>query len=145
MNKVKKGFIIAGAAIGGVLGGTISTIGKLANVKVLDELGNAVIDSTILTGTIAGRVVSGTADIAVGKTKKSQQQIEQGKTDLKEGTASVVKNWTDNFHLIVDNSGTLVEGIKEKDKEKIVAGTKTLGKIAAVGMMTVGAIKIDDK
>ena len=63
MDFIKKTAIIGGAVVGGIVGGTISIIGHVTKIKVLDELGDSIIDSTILTGQIAGQAVSGATDM----------------------------------------------------------------------------------
>lgn len=144
MDKIKKAGIIAGATVGGVLGGTLSVIGKISNNKFIDSLGNSIIDSTIYTGSIAGELGSGAAEIVHGKISKKPYKVKAGVEDLKSGGGKVVGNVVNNVKLVAENGGEIVEGIKEMDKEKVVRGTKRLAKVAAVGVMTVGAIKIDD-
>ena len=144
MDTMKKAGIIGGALIGGVIGGAVSVVGKVAGVKLIDDIGTSIVDSTILTGTIAGDIASGTADVVAGKVKKDDEQIEDGKEDLKSGGGKVVGNIVNNFHLTVDNAGEIVRGIKRRDLKRTVEGTKTFVKMAAVGAITVGAIKLSD-
>lgn len=144
MKKVKKAGIIIGATVGGVLGGTISVVGKMADNKFLDSLGNSIIDSTIYTGGIVGELGSGAAQVVQGKVKKKPYKVKAGMEDLKSGSGKVVGNVVNNVKLVAENSGEIVEGVKENDKEKISRGTKRLAKIAAIGLMTAGAIIIDD-
>jgi len=142
MNKIKKTGIIAGAVVGGVIGGTISLIGKMTNQKFIDELGESVVDSTILTGGIAGEIASGTTNVISGKIKKSDPKVQEGKEELISAGNQVVGNFVNNVKTVVGNSGEIIEGVKEKDKRKIVRGAKTLVKVVAVGAITVGAIKV---
>lgn len=142
MNKIKKAGIIAGAVVGGALGGTISFVGKMTNQKFIDELGESVIDSTILTGGIAGDIASGATNVISGKIKGSRRKVKEGKDDLKSAGTQVVDNFVGNVQTVVQNSGEILEGVREKDRKKIVRGAKTLVKVAAVGAITVGTIKI---
>ena len=144
MEKVKKAGIIAGATIGGVIGGTLSVVGKMSNNKFIDSLGNSIIDSTIYTGGIVGELGSGAAQVVSGKVKKKPYKVRAGVDDLKSGGGKVVGNVVNNVKLVAENGGEIVEGVKEMDKDKIVRGTKRLAKVAAVGLMTAGAIIIDD-
>ena len=142
MNKIKKAGIITGAVVGGAIGGTISFIGKMTNQKFIDELGESVVDSTILTGGIAGDIASGTANVISGKVQNSRRKVEEGKGELKAAGTQVVENFVNNVQIVIDNSGEILEGVKEKDKKKILRGAKTLAKVAAVGAITVGTIRI---
>ena len=142
MNNIKKAGIITGAVVGGAIGGTISFIGKMTNQKFIDELGESVVDSTILTGGIAGDVASGATNVISGKIQKSRSKVEEGKDDLKSAGSQVVENFVNNVQTVVDNSGEILECVKEKDKRKIMRGAKTLAKVVAVGAITVGTIKI---
>ncbi len=142
---IKKAGIIAGAAIGGTIGGALSVIGKVSNKKIIENIGESIIDSTILTGGIAGDLVSGTKDMVAGKVNKNQVQIQIGKEDLLSGGGKVVNNFKDNFHLVTENGVEIAQGIKEGNPRKIKNGVKTLGKVVAVGMITVGAIKISEE
>lgn len=142
VNNIKKAGIITGAVIGGAIGGTISLVGKMTNQKFIDELGESVVDSTILTGGIAGDIASGATNVISGKIQRSNRKVEEGKGELKSAGGQVVNNFVDNVHTVVDNSGEIIEGVKEKDRKKIVRGAKTLAKVVAVGAITVGTIKV---
>lgn len=142
MNLIKKGAIIGGAAIGGIIGGTISIVGHVTKIKLLDELGDSIIDSTILTGQIAGRAVSGATDLVSGRLSKKPEQSRQGKEDLLGAGGQILRNYVNNAKLILSNSGDIILGIRQRDGRKILNGAKTMGKIAAVGFITVGAIKV---
>ena len=142
MNNIKKVGIITGAVIGGTIGGTISIIGKVSKNKFIDELGESVVDSTILTGRIAGEIVSGATNIVSGKIAKKPGNIEEGKNDLKSAGIKVLNNFVTNLTTVVDNCGEIIDGIKERDRKKVVRSTKTLVKVVAVGAITVGAIKV---
>lgn len=144
MDNIKKAGIVTGAVVGGVIGGTISVIGKVTKKPFIDELGESVIDSTILTGKIAGDIASGTTNVVAGKIKKSPWKVEEGKKDLKTAGTNVVDNFVSNVHTVVDNSGEIMEGVKEKNTAKILKGTKTLAKVIAVGAITVGTIKVKE-
>jgi hypothetical protein len=144
MDLMKKAGIIAGATVGGVIGGTLSVVGKVAKVKIIDDIGSSIVDSTIYTGSIVGDIASGTTDLVAGKVTKNQEKVQDGVGTLKEGGSKVVDNFVNNFKLVVGNSGEILEGVKTRDLEKVSHGTKTLAKVVAVGAMTVGAIKIDE-
>lgn len=142
MNNIKKAGIITGAIVGGAIGGTISVIGKVTKKKFIDELGESVVDSTILTGGIAGDIASGATNVITGKIQKRPRKVTRGKKELKFAGNQVVRNIVHNVHTVVDNSGEILEGVKEKNGRKIMRGARTLAKVVAVGAITVGAIKV---
>lgn len=142
MNNIKKAGIITGAVVGGAIGGTISFVGKMTRQKFIDELGESIVDSTLLTGGIAGNIASGATNVISGKIQNSSLKMEEGKDDLKSAGNQMVQNFVDNIQTVVDNSGEILEGVKEKDRKKVVRGAKTLVKVVAVGAITVGAVKI---
>lgn len=141
MNKIKKAGIIAGAVFGGVLGGTISVIGKVSKKQFIDELGESVVDSTILTGSIAGEVASGATSLVSGKIRKKPQNVQRGKKDLKSAGDKVVGNFMENVHTLADNSGEILDGMKKRDKRKVKKAVGNLVKVAIIGAITVGAVK----
>ena len=47
MDKLKKTGIVAGAIVGGIIGGTLSVIGKVSKVKIVDDIGESVVDSGV--------------------------------------------------------------------------------------------------
>ncbi len=142
VNHIKKAGIITGAVVGGAIGGTISFIGKMTNQKFIEELGESVVDSAILTGGIAGDIASGATNVISGTVRNSPFKVEEGKDELKSAGTQVVGNFVNNVQTVIDNSGEILEGVKQKDTRKILRGAKTLAKVAAVGAITVGAIKI---
>lgn len=143
MDFIKKAGIVGGAVVGGIIGGTLSIVGHVTKIKFVDELGESIVDSTILTGSIAGQLASGAADIVAGGVQKEPEHIEQGKKDLRAGGGKIVGNYVNNAKLIINNSGDIVQGVRTRDIKKVLNGAKTLGKIAAIGAITVGAIKIE--
>ncbi|MGI6727649.1 MAG: hypothetical protein ACOX4P_03680 [Anaerovoracaceae bacterium] len=145
MDNIKKTAIIGGAIIGGVIGGSISVIGHVVHNKFLDDLGGNIVDSTILTGQIAGEIASGATDIVVGKVKHKPRKIKRGRKNLINAGGRVVNNFVTNYKTITNNTGEIIEGIHMKDKGKVLKGVKTLGKMAAIGTITVGAIKLDQE
>ncbi|WP_027400118.1 hypothetical protein [Anaerovorax odorimutans] len=145
MNNIKKAGIITGATIGGIIGGTISVVGKVSKNKFIDELGESVIDSTILTGSIAGTVASGASHIVAGKIRKNPIETKEGTNDLKDATNEIVGNFVTNINTVVSNGSEIIDGVKKRDKKKVVKSTKTLIKVIAVGAITVGAVKVDEE
>ena len=142
MKALKKTGIVAGALIGGVIGGTISVIGKVANKKIVDNVGESVTDSLIYFGGIAGNVASGAADVALGNMLKSNTMVDGGIDDLKDGGKMLVGNWLHNAKLVLGETGEIAKGIVHRDKAAIKKGVKTIGQIAVVGALTVGAIRL---
>ena len=74
--------------------------------------------------------------------KKPPQGRRKEKMILKSAGSQVVNNFVDNVKTVVDNSGEIIDGVKEKNSKKIIRGAKTLVKVVAIGAITVGAIKI---
>jgi hypothetical protein len=142
MKVIKKTGIVAGALIGGVIGGTISVIGKVANRKIVDNVGESVTDSLIYFGGIAGNVASGAADVALGNMLKSTTMVDGGIDDLKDGGKMLVGNWLHNAKLVLGETGEIAKGLVHRDKGAIKKGVKTIGQIAVVGALTVGAIRL---
>lgn len=142
---IKKAGIVAGAIAGGVIGGTISVIGKVSDKKIVDNVGESVTNSLIYFGGIAGNVASGATDVAVGNMLKNDSQLNEGVEDLKLGGKMLVGNWFHNAKLILGESGEIAKGIAHRDTVAIKYGVKTIGKIAVVGALTVGAIRLKEE
>lgn len=145
MKTIKKGAIVAGATVGGVIGGTISLIGKMTGKKFLDEIGESIIDSTILTGEIAGKAASGTTKIISGTVHKKPQKIHSGKNELKGVGKAVAGNVEQNVRRVVAQGGEIAGGVRTRDKRRVEKGVKKLVKMVVVGAVTVGAIKIKEE
>lgn len=143
MDKIKKASIVTGAVVGGVIGGAVSLVGTLAHNKFLDRLGEDIVDSTILTASITGNALSGTAHLAAGAAKRDPQHLSSAKEDFADVGRGLLKNFKTNMHLILDNSGEILLGIKDRDGRRILNGAKTLGKIIAISTITVGAVQIN--
>lgn len=142
MKILKKTGIIAGAVAGGVIGGAISVVGKVANKKIVDNVGESIVDSLIYFGGIAGNVASGAADVALGNAIKDDSKIDEGIDDLKDGGKMLVGNWIHNAKLILGESGKVVKGVVHRNPHDIKDGVKTIGQIAVVGALTIGAIRL---
>ncbi|HHX13596.1 MAG TPA: hypothetical protein GX726_01410 [Clostridiales bacterium] len=145
MNKIKKAAIIGGALVGGLIGGSLSVIGKVSRKKLLDDLGSNIVDSTLLTGKITGDMLSGTTHLLIGKIRKKPRCLKQGKKDLQRAGSQVVDNFVTNTKQVLRNTGDLAGGIVKRDKKRVIRSLKTLGKIATVGTLTVGAILVPDE
>lgn len=142
MKVVKKTGIVAGAVVGGIIGGAVSVIGRVSNKKIVDNVGESVVDSLIYFGGIAGNLASGATDVLVGNIREDIQQVDEGIDDLKDGGKMLVGNWVHNAKLIIGETGEVVKGAVHRDPEAVKDGLKTIGQIAAVGAMTVGAIRL---
>ncbi|MBK5245660.1 MAG: hypothetical protein JJE49_00140 [Peptostreptococcaceae bacterium] len=142
MDLIKKTGILTGAVVGGLVGGTLSVIGKVAKIKIIDDIGESVVDSTILTGTIAGNLASGTTALVAGKIQHDQHLMNEGVTDLKDTGHKVVNNFVGNVKLVAKSGGEVVRGVKQRNLHKTTGGIKSLVKVVSVGLLTVGAIKI---
>ncbi|MCR5482366.1 MAG: hypothetical protein K6F52_06185 [Clostridia bacterium] len=144
MNIIKKAGIITGAVVGGVLGGTLSIVGKTTGLKTVDDIGKSIVESTILTGTIAGGIASGATDIVRGAVTHDPEVRQEGTQDLKKQGKQIFSNVTGNVRLTARNAAEIGKGIVTLDGKRVVKGSKTFVKFAAVGLMTVGAIKMAD-
>ena len=144
MDTLKKTGIVAGAVIGGVIGGGISLVGKLTRVKVVDDIGSSITSSSILTGEMAGKLVSGAADVASGALMKNPEKAGEGFSDLKFCGKQVTGNFVENIRYLTDSGSEIVSGVKAKDPGKAAGSVKKLAKWLAVGAITVGAIKMVD-
>ena len=106
-------------------------------------MGEDIVDSTILTASITGNALSGTAHLAAGAAKRDPQHLSSAKEDFADVGRGLLKNFKTNMHLILDNSGEILLGIKDRDGRRILNGAKTLGKIIAISTITVGAVQIN--
>jgi len=145
MKKLKQAGVAAGAVMGGVIGGTVSFVGKVARQPEIDQLGENIMDSAILTGEIAGHAMSGAADVVTGAVKRDKNVIKAGGRDLKKAGVAVGKNVMANASVVLMEAGNVAIGVKTGDKARVVKGLKTMGKMAAIEFLTVGAIKMDDE
>ena len=142
MDKLKKTGIVAGAIVGGIIGGTLSVIGKVSKVKIVDDIGESVVDSAILTGTMAGKVASGAGDLVAGAVKNDSDQIQEGADDLKDTGMQVVRNFTGNVRLVAGSGKEIAGGIRHRNPKRLKKGVRNLIKLVTVGTLTVDAIKV---
>lgn len=68
--------------------------------------------------------------------------MNEGIEDIKESGGAIVGNIIINTKNVIDNSGEVISGIKQKDGRKIIKGVKSLAKYAAVSTITVGSMQI---
>lgn len=144
MGKIKRIGIGAGIIVGSVVGGTVSFIGKMADKKEIDRLGENIMDSTILTGEIAGSAASGLTRIVAGTLKREAGQVRKGKRELGSVGERVLENAVENVRNVADQGEEILAGVKTHDRCRVNRGLRTLGKMAVVGMLTVGAVKVDN-
>lgn len=142
MDSLKKAAIFIGAVTGGVLGGTIELAGKMTKVNFLNELGESIVDSALLTGEILGGAISGTADVIAGSVTKDLDKLEDGGRELGQAGKQVVGNAVTNIQMMAENGGEVIQGVVNRDKDRTTNALKTLAKMATIGVITVGAIKI---
>lgn len=145
MDVLKKTGIVAGAVIGGTIGGILSVAGRITNKKIIDNVGESVVDSFIYFGSIAGGLASGAADVVVGNLREDVSQVDTGLDQIVDGGKKLVGNWIHNIKLVAGEGKHVVKGIKTKDIKQVKQGIRTMGRIAAVGAMTVGAIRLKDE
>lgn len=143
MKVFKQAGVCVGAVLGGTVGGAVSLAGKLTRQPEIDQLGENIVDSAILTGEIAGHALSGTADVITGAVRRDKETVKNGGRDLKRAGGALVKNVAANASVVLMEAGNVVVGVKTGDRARVVRGLKTMGKMAAIEFLTVGAIKMD--
>ncbi|MBO4991281.1 MAG: hypothetical protein J6E42_03910 [Firmicutes bacterium] len=143
MKVFKQAGVCVGAVLGGTVGGAVSLAGKLTGQQEIDQLGENIVDSAILTGEIAGHALSGTADVITGAVRRDKEMVKTGGRDLKRAGGALVKNVAANASVVVMEAGNVVIGVKTGDRARVIRGLKTMGKMAAIEFLTVGAIKMD--
>ena len=141
MNIIKKAAITAGAVAGGVIGGTVALAGKMTGAGVVEELGDGIVDSAIMTGELVGEALSGTADMVAGGIRKDADQVAEGRHELQHAVKTTIGNAVNNIRIIGSSSAGIVGGMVHGDRQKVVCGLKNLGKMAAIGLVTVGVVK----
>jgi len=145
MKRIKEAGIAIGAVAGGIIGGAVSLAGKLSKVEVIEELGDGIVDSAILTGGLVGEALSGTADMVSGGIKKDAKRVAEGKREIKHAAKTTIGNAVHNIGMIGESGVEIAGGLARGDSEKALKGIKTLAKMAAIGLVTVGAVKISHK
>lgn len=145
MKGLKKAGVYTGIAVGGAVGGTVSFVGKMIHKPGIDALGESVMDSAILSGEIAGEALNGTVNIVAGAIRKDKASVHAGRRELKRAGSRMVDNVVENAKLVAHQAGDIACGVCEGDRDKVVGGLKTLGKMVAIELLTVGAIQMDGK
>lgn len=145
MNVVKKAGIVAGAVVGGTIGGALSVIGRVSNKQIINNVGESVTDSFIYFGSIAGELASGATDVVVGNVTENLNTVDDGIDDLRDGGKKLVGNWVHNIKLVAGEGKVVAKGVYHRDPQSIKKGLRKMGRIAAVGAMTVGAIRLKEE
>ncbi len=141
MDNIKKAAIAAGAVAGGIIGGTVSLAGKMTKTEVVEELGDGITDSAIMTGELVGEALSGAADLVAGGLRKDHDMISEGGKELKHAAKTTLTNALNNIKVIGRSGAGIVGGMVRGDKQEVARGLKNLGKMAAIGLVTVGVVK----
>lgn len=143
MGRIKAGTIIATGLIGGAIGVAIAAVGKGIGNKTVGQIGDGVAESSVLTGEIVGDTIEGVADTAVGIAKKSEQKKADGIDKLKTAGTRAVGNFKENIVTMAGATKDVAVKAAQGDKAGVKRAAKNLFKIVSVGMITVGAVKVD--
>lgn len=143
MGKIKAGTIITTGVIGGVIGVSIVAVGKAIGNKTVGQIGDGVADSALMTGEIIGDVFEGVADTSLGIAKKNSRKKEQGVDQLKTAGISAINNIKHNIVTVGGATKDVAVNVAHKDKEGAKKAGRKLLKIVSVGLITVGAIKVN--
>lgn len=143
MGKIKAGAIITTGIIGGVIGVTIAVVGKTIGNKTVGQIGDGVADSAVLTGEIVGDAVEGVAETAIGMAKKDEEEKAEGVKKLKSAGGKAIGNVKDNIVTVAGATKDVAVNVAKRDKEATKKAGRKLLKIISVGLITVGAVKVD--
>ena len=142
---LKKAGIITGAVVGGTVGGTITLIGKLTKNKFVEEVGESIVDSALLTGEIAGTAVQGAMKAMGGMITDDQTRLEDGLSEMKGAGGQVVGNFVGNLNMVKESGVEILHSVKNRDLKQATKGARRLVKMISVGAIAVGPIKIKEE
>lgn len=143
--KIKKAAMIGSAVVGGTIGGAVSLIGKLSKSKFIDEIGESIVDSALLTGEIAGTAVQGAVKAVSGMITSDEASVKDGFSELQQAGETVVGNFVNNVKLVTKSGSEIAGSVRKRDLKSAARGTKRLVKMISVGAITVGAMKIKEE
>lgn len=133
---------LLGSLVGGVIGGPIKFIGEVTDVKLIEEIGDGVINSTKFTGETVGQVVGGSVNAIRGVVTDDRTLIDEGLGDLGDAGSRTLTGVVNTAKHAVENGGNVIIGIMDNDIEQVKQGASGLVKTAAVGALAVGVIDI---
>ncbi|CAM3843153.1 HNH endonuclease [Cohnella lubricantis] len=134
----------AGAVTGKVIGGSVRVVGEIVNSQTIKEIGDGAERATAKTGTLLGKVASGTVDVGVGLFQKDDHKVKQGFSDLGEAVVTTATDVVHGVGYIYENGKNVVVGIKEGNMDQVKDGAKKIGMVAAVGVLAVGVVDVID-
>lgn len=131
-----------GSLVGGVIGGPIKFIGEVTDMKLIEEIGDGVINSTRFTGETVGQVLGGSVNAIRGVVTDDPTLIDDGLEDLGDAGSRTLTGVVCAAKNIVANGGNVITGIVDNDIDQVKEGASGLVKTAAVGALAVGIIDI---
>jgi hypothetical protein len=135
---------------GDIAKGGVKVVSKVVSSKnnqlgeYIGEVGESIIDASKGAVENLTKFADGTIQGTYGVIKKDQHHKQQGWANIKESTVTTAKGIGTGFVYTVKSTGITLKGLKNKDKEQILAGVKNLGKVVAVTTFAVGVFDILD-
>jgi hypothetical protein len=106
--------------------------------QYMGEVGESIIDASKGAVENLSKFADGTIQGTYGVIAKDSYHKQQGWVNIKESTVSTAKGMGSGIKYTIKSTGITLKGLKNKDKEQILAGVKNLGKVVAVTTFTVG-------
>lgn len=133
-----------GQVAGQVIGGSVRVVGELTGSDFIKEIGDGAQRATENAGRVLGNAASGVWDVAAGIVQQDELRMEDGFRDVGGAVGETARGIGASLVNVVENSGQVIEGIKNEDSKLLKEGAKGLLKTAAVATLAIGVIDIID-
>jgi len=133
---------LTGKTAGIILGRPIEKVGEMTNNDFVTDVGRGVQKATEKTGETVGKLAQGTWDATSGLISKNDTQLEKGCNDITESVNDTVKGVYNSVRYLGGNGKNAVQGVLEKNSEKVKSAVVNVGKVVAVGALAVGIVDL---
>ena len=130
---------LVGTVAGAVVGGAVAAVGQVTDSELIKEIGGEVYKGSISAGHLMGQAADGVSDVVTGIISKDQKAVDQGIETLGDTTNQVIVGAISEVGNIAYHTLDVVEGVVERDKQKVLEAGKNFVKVTAVSLLTIGA------
>lgn len=130
---------LIGTVAGVVVGGAVAVVGQVTDSELIKEIGGEVYKSSISAGHLMGKAADGAADVVAGMISQDQKAVNQGIEALGDTTNKIIVGAISEVGNMAYHTLDVVEGVVERDKQKVIKAGKNLVKVTAVSLLTIGA------
>jgi len=135
---------VVGKVAGGTVGGGIEIVGILVGSDFVQEVGQGVYQSTVMSTETLGSLADGTISAVYGVVTEDEKRIKEGFSEAENAIKTTATGVGRTIAYTANGVGEVYNGLTRNDLEMAGQGVRKVAKVVAISTLAVGITELLD-